>query len=206
MVDELARRWWMLAVRGAVAVVFGILALIWPGLTILALIVLFGVYALVDGLFNLGAAIGGGGPTRGTGRFAGLSGASRGMLAVEGVLGVAFGVVALAWPGETAMVLLVLIALWAIVTGIVELVAAVGLRRHISGEIWLGIAGVLSVLFGLAVIARPGIGAVAVAWVIGLYAILFGLTVLVLALRLRRLRPGERSGAVRGGRPRHATG
>ncbi len=173
----LADRWWLLLARGVAAIAFGVLAFAWPGITVLALTFLFGAYVLVDGVLSLGAAItgrGGVGP--------------RWWLAVVGAAGVLAGVLAFAWPAMTAVVLLVFIASWAIVTGIMEIIGAVRLRKEIEGEWMLILGGALSVAFGALLIARPGVGAVAMIWMIGAFAILLGVTFVVLALRLRRLK------------------
>ena len=164
-------------VAGGVAILFGLAALIWPGLTLTALVLLFGAYTLVDGVFAVVAALARAGRER-----------RWWVLLLEGPLGIAAGVVTLAWPGITGLVLLLFIAAWAVITGVVEIVAAIRLRREIEGEFLLGLSGVLSVLFGLLLIVRPGAGAVAVAWLIGIYAILFGALLLALAFRLRGLR------------------
>src|SRR5919202_355383 len=177
MLDVLARNWWALALRGVVAILFGLAALVWPGLTLTALVLLFGADALVDGVFAVVAAIARAGRER-----------HWWALLLEGLLGIAAGVVTLAWPGITGLVLLLFIAAWAIITGVVEIVAAIRLRREIEGEFLLGLGGALSVLFGLLLIVRPGAGALAVAWLIGIYAILFGALLLALAFRLRGLR------------------
>lgn len=174
MLEVLARNWWALALRGIVAILFGLAALDWPGLTHAALVLLFGAYALVDGIFGVVAAFARAGRERGWW-----------VLLLDGFLGIAAGVATLVWPGITATLLLLLIAVWAIVTGVVEIVVAIRLRREIEGEFFLILSGVLSVLLGLFLIARPGAGAVAVAWLIGVYALLFGILLLALAFRLR---------------------
>ncbi len=171
-ISELARHWWLLALRGVAAIVFGLLAIIWPGMTLAVLIILWGAYALVDGVLGIVAAIRG-------------ETEHRLALAIEGVVGVLAGLAAFVWPGLTALVLLYLIAAWAIVTGVLEIVAAVRLRRAIPNEWGLIAGGVLSLLFGLFLIVAPGAGAVAVVWTIGAYAIIFGVMLLVLAWRLR---------------------
>jgi uncharacterized membrane protein HdeD (DUF308 family) len=180
MLETLTRYWWAVALRGAVALLFGLLALIWPGITVIVLVALFGAYALVDGAFALGTAI--------FGRRDGAGG--RGWLVVEGIAGIAVGILTFAWPGVTALVLLWLIAAWALVTGVLEIVAAVRLRREIQGEWVLALSGVLSVLFGIVLIVWPAAGALAVVFLIAIYAIVFGVVLLALALRLRRLRGG----------------
>ena len=174
---ELTRIWWILAVRGAVAVIFGLLALIWPEITLLALVLVFGAYAFVDGLFALVAAF----------RGRQLAGGSRGWLVLEGLLGIGAGIVALIWPDITALALLWVIAFWAVLTGALEIVAAVRLRRVLDNEWMLIVAGALSILFGLILIVFPGEGAVGLVWLIGIYAIVFGIVLLGLALRLRGL-------------------
>jgi uncharacterized membrane protein HdeD (DUF308 family) len=176
MLEALSRYWWAVALRGAAAVIFGILALIWPGITLYALVILFGAYALVDGIMALGSAIFG---DRERGR--------RGWLIFEGIAGIAAGILTFLWPGITALVLLWLIAGWAIVTGVLEIVAAIRLRREIQGEWMLAVSGVLSVLFGVLLLAWPAVGALSLVLLIGIYAIVFGVVLIALGLRLRRV-------------------
>jgi uncharacterized membrane protein HdeD (DUF308 family) len=184
MLDTLARYWWTVALRGTVAILFGLLALIWPTITALVLVLLFGAYVLVDGVLALGSAIFGG---RAAG--AGLDGRSRAWLVVEGIAGIGFGIITFIWPQATTLVLLWLIAAWAIVTGVIEIVAAVRLRREIRGEWLLALAGVLSVGFGLLLAIWPAAGALTLIVLIGAYAIVFGAVLIGLAMRLRRMRP-----------------
>jgi uncharacterized membrane protein HdeD (DUF308 family) len=171
-VDDLARHWWVIALRGLAAIVFGILAFAWPGMTLAVLVFLFGAYALIDGVLGIVSAL------RGDTHH-------RIALALEGVVSVLAGIAAFAWPLITAFVLLYIIAFWAIVTGILEIVAAVRLRRAISNEIGLIIGGVLSLLFGIVLIVAPGAGALAVVFLIGAYAIIFGIALLGVAWGLR---------------------
>ncbi|HZA83781.1 MAG TPA: DUF308 domain-containing protein [Actinomycetes bacterium] len=178
MFEYLSRYWWTLAIRGAIAVGFGLAALIWPDITLRVLVWLFGFYAVVDGLLALAALIVGGGLLRGR----------RGWLIVEGVVGIAAGIFTFLWPDITALVLLYLIAAWAIVTGLLEVAAAIFLRRELRGEWLLALAGVLSVAFGILLAVRPAEGAIALVSVIGVFAILFGVVLLALGVRLRRLR------------------
>jgi uncharacterized membrane protein HdeD (DUF308 family) len=184
MLDYYVRYWWTVALRGALAVLFGLAAWIWPDVTIRVLVLLFGFYALVDGLLALAAAMMGGR----------LASGRRGWLIFEGVAGVAAGVVTFIWPEITTLVLLYLIAFWAIATGVLEVVAAVLLRRELRGEWLLALGGIISVLFGLFLVIRPGDGAIAVAWLIGLYAIIFGIALIALGFRLRQL--GQRGTAL----------
>jgi uncharacterized membrane protein HdeD (DUF308 family) len=166
--------WWLLALRGLAAVVFGVLAFIWPRITLTALVFLFGAYALVDGAFAIVASI------RAPKEFKRWW-----VLLLEGILSVIAGVLAFVLPGITALVLLVLIASWAIVTGIFEIVGAIQLRKQITGEWLLALSGVFSVLFGIVLLWNPIAGALAVVWLIGAYAIVFGVLMLALAFRLR---------------------
>src|SRR4029453_3509009 len=177
MLDYYVRYWWTVALRGALAVLFGLAAWIWADVTIRVLVLLFGFYALVDGLLALAAALAGGRPASGR----------RGWLIFEGVAGVAVGVLTFIWPEITTLVLLYLIAVWAIATGVLEVVPAVMLRRGLRGEWLLAAGGIISVLFGLFLVIRPGDGAIAVAWLIGLYAIIFGIALIALGFRLRQL-------------------
>jgi uncharacterized membrane protein HdeD (DUF308 family) len=191
MLEVLTRSWSAVTLRGVAALIFGVVALIWPQITLLALVIVFGAYALVDGVLALGTAITGGGTMAG----------SRGWLAVEGALGVVVGIVAFVWPDITALALLWLIAFWALVTGILEIVAAVRLRREIQGEWMLALSGALSVLFGILLAVWPATGAVAVVFLIGLYAIVFGVALVGLGLRLRRLRRGGATTVTPGAAP-----
>ncbi len=177
MVAALIENWWMLALRGLAAVIFGILAFIWPELTVTVLVVLFGIYAIWDGIFALISAF----RRRATDRNWWLT-------LLEGVVSVIAGLVAFFYPGITALVLLYVIAAWAAITGIFEIIAAIRLRREIEGEWLLGLSGVASLVFGVLLFLFPGEGAIAVVWIIASYAVLFGILLIVLAFRLRGLR------------------
>ena len=175
MAVVLARNWWALFLRGLLAVLFGVLAFVWPGLTLAVLVLLFGAYVLADGVFAIVAAVN---APKGYARWRALL--------VEGVVGVIVGVLTFFWPAMTALVLLYFIAAWAIVTGVLEIGAAIRLRRAVSGEWLLVLSGVLSILFGLALMVAPVAGALAVVWLIGVYAVAFGVLLLALAFRLRK--------------------
>jgi uncharacterized membrane protein HdeD (DUF308 family) len=180
MIGVLARNWWALALRGLFAVLFGVLAFALPGVTLAALVILFGVYSLVDGIFALVTAV-----------RAAETHERWWLFALEGLAGIVAGLITFLWPGITALVLLFLIAWWAIITGIFEIAAAVRLRKEISGEWALALGGAASVVFGLLLLFRPGVGALAVIWLIGTYAVVFGLLLLMLAFRLRG-HPGQK--------------
>ena len=179
----LIQNWWALALRGVAAILFGLAAFVWPGITLVVLVALFGAYVLVDGIFALIAAV----------RSDEHAMASWALL-IEGALGIIAGILTFVWPGITALVLLMIIAFWAILTGILELVAALRLRREISNEWLLALSGISSVVFGIILVARPGLGALAVTWIIGVYAVAFGVLMLALAFRLRHFQRevGER--------------
>lgn len=178
MAIVLANNWWALALRGVIAVLFGVLTWIWPALTLGSLVLLFGAYVLLDGIFSVLAALK---APQGHQRWW--------VLLIEGVVGIAVGVLTFLWPGVTGLVLLYLVGAWAILTGVLEIAAAIRLRKHIRGEWFLALSGVASLLFGLLVMVAPIAGALAIALWIGAYAIVFGLLLLALAFRLRRLRP-----------------
>jgi uncharacterized membrane protein HdeD (DUF308 family) len=173
VLHAIARGWWLVLLRGLFAITFGVLAFIWPGLTLVALVLLFGVYAIADGIVALYAAIVSGGPV------------PRWWLLFSGILGLAAGIVTLTWPGVTALVLLTFIGVWALIRGVFEIISAIQLRKVIDDEWWLIGSGLLSVVFGLVVLMAPGAGAVALVWVIGTYAMLFGILLVGLAFRLR---------------------
>jgi uncharacterized membrane protein HdeD (DUF308 family) len=175
MAAILARNWWALFLRGVVAVLFGILTFIWPGLSLAVLVLLFGAYVLVDGLFAIVAAMKA--PARNKRWW---------VLLIEGIVGVIIGVLTFFWPAMTALALLYFIALWALITGVLEIGAAIRLRKSISNEWLLVISGFLSILFGLALVIVPVAGALAVVWLIGVYAIVFGVLIIALSFRLRK--------------------
>ncbi|MGZ3496597.1 MAG: HdeD family acid-resistance protein [Vulcanimicrobiaceae bacterium] len=174
MIQVLTRNWWAVLIRGIAAIVFGILAFIIPGATLFALVILFGAYALIDGIFAIVAAV----------RAAETH--TRWMpLAVEGIIGILIAAITFFYPGITALTLVYVIAAWAILTGIFELFAAFQLRQVVTNEVWLIIAGILSIVFGVIIAIRPGGGALAIVWLIGFYAIVFGIALVALAFRLR---------------------
>ena len=179
-VRALAERWWVPVVRGCVAILFGIALLASPGIGLYVLVLLWGAFALADGVINLAMA------ARRDRR-----GQARGWLVLEGVVSIAAGVVALGWPGITAFALLMVIAAWAVVTGVAELVAAFRLGRRLRHGWMLGLAGILSIVFGLLLFAFPGSGALALMWTIGAYAIVFGAVLVGFGLELRRLHRGK---------------
>ena len=174
MFEVLMRNWWALALRGAAAIVFGVFALLWPGVTLWVLVLFFAAYMLVDGIFAI---------------IAGLRAAEHHerwwLLVAEGVLDLAAGLVAFAWPSIAILAFIYLTAFWAILSGLALLAAALRLHRS-HGEGLLVAAGLLSLLWGIIVIAWPIAGEVAMAWWIGAYALVFGALMLTFALRLRR--------------------
>ncbi len=182
MVHQLGQNWWAVAIRGLAAILFGVLALIWPGITFTVLVLFWGAYALVDGIFAIVSVL-----THHT------EGNHRWLLLLEGLAGIVAGVLTFIWPGITGFVLLYLIAAWAIVTGILEILAAVRLRREITNEWLLALGGTASLVFGIVIALFPAAGALAVVWLIGTYAIVFGLLLLFLGLRLRSYAGGRAS-------------
>jgi uncharacterized membrane protein HdeD (DUF308 family) len=158
-----------LLLRGVLAIIFGIIALVAPGIALLALIIVFGAYAFLDGILTIVVAI-----------------QERhvlprwGWLLVEGLVGIALGIVAFVWPGETALILLFIVAAWAIVTGILEIGEAFTIKD------WLiGLAGILSVAFGILLLIRPGAGLLSLLWLLGIYALIFGVVLIAHAFHLR---------------------
>jgi uncharacterized membrane protein HdeD (DUF308 family) len=174
MLDALARNWGLILLRGILAIIFGVLAFVWPGITLISLVLLYGAFAFMDGILAIAAAVRGGLP------------APRWWLALIGIFGIAAGILTVLWPQITALVLLLFIAGWAIATGIMQIIGAIKLREEIDDE-WLLIAGgVLSVVFGVLLALWPGAGALAMVLVIGSFAIMFGILEVLFALRLRR--------------------
>ena len=170
----LARNWWALVLRGVLAIVFGVLAFVNPGITLATLVLLFGAYSLVDGVFAI---------------IAGLRAAQRHErwwpFALEGLACIVVGLFTFVAPAATAFALLMLVSAWAIVTGVFRIAAAIRLRKEIQGEWLLILNGLLSVVFGIVIIARPGAGLVTLVWLIGMYAIIFGVILVALGFRLR---------------------
>lgn len=173
MLDLLAKYWWTFLIRGLLAIAFGIIALVWPGITLMVLVVLFGIYVIVEGIFSIVAA------------FSNRAVHSWWVLLLEGLASLVIGGIAFIWPGITAVALLIFIAIWAIFTGLLEIGAAVQLRKEIQGEWILALTGILSILIGIILIVNPGAGALAVVWLIGVYAIIFGGLLTFLGLKFR---------------------
>ena len=175
MIMTLVRNWWAVALRGVVSILFGLAAFALPGITLAALVMLFGAYAILDGIFAIVAAV------RAAERHERWS-----MMVLEGAGSLLAGVLTFAWPAITAVVLYYLIALWALVTGILKIASAIHLRRHVAGEVTHGLNGIVSVLFGVLLIVLPGVGLLAVVWGIAAYALFRGAMLVALAVRLRR--------------------
>jgi uncharacterized membrane protein HdeD (DUF308 family) len=184
----LPRRWWSITVRGVAAVSFGLTALLAPRMSLALLVFLFGVYSLVDGSFNPAAALR-------------SHDAERHWVAllVEAVVSIVTGVVVLVWPGITPTVLLVLIGLWVVATGVLELAASLRLSRHLGRAWFLGLGGVVSVAFGVLLLSRPDLGTAVLMALLGGYTVVFGALLVILGLRLRRMNEhrGTRSGGGR---------
>jgi len=177
MLQLLARRWWALALRGVIAVLFGLLTFFIPGITLISLVLLFGFYAILNGIFDIVSAM--------------KAPGHHWPLLVEGIVGIVAGLVTFMWPAITAMVLVYLIAFWAILTGLLEIVAGIRLREVIANEMLLILMGVISTLFGILIIIFPGAGALAIIIWIGAYALVFGIILIALAFRLRSFRQLE---------------
>jgi uncharacterized membrane protein HdeD (DUF308 family) len=166
-------QWWLVALSGVLTVVFGVLAWAWPGITLTTLVLLFGAYAIVGGVMSLAAAVARRGERAGPWPFV-----------FQGLLGIATGVLVFVWPNISALALIYVIAAWAFITGIVEVVAAIELRKVISNEWLLALAGIASIAFGVIAAIFPGDGALALVWTIGVYAIVFGTLQIALGFRL----------------------
>ncbi len=173
MSAQLAQNWWAVAVRGVAAVLFGVLALIVPGATMLSLVILFGAYMLVDAIFAVASAV------RAAHRHERWP-----LLVLQGVADIAAAAVAFLWPGITVIAFVLLFAVWSIVSGAFALTTAFRLRMD-HGRFWLGLSGVLNIVFGILLVLAPLIGAVVLTWWIGAFALLLGVNLLVLAFRLR---------------------
>lgn len=180
MVRTLSQYWWLVILRGVLAILFGALAFVWPGITWLTLIIMFGVYAIVDGVVTAATGLA---RTKDTPRWW--------TFLLEGFIGIAAGVIALIRPDLATLVLLYVIAAWAIFTGILEIVTAIRLRHEITNEWVMGLGGVLSVALGLLLFFQPVTGSLVIIWTIAAYAIIFGILLVALGFRLRNWKAPE---------------
>ena len=174
LLHAMAQNWWLAVLRGVAAIIFGILAFVWPGITLLTLVLFWGAFALVDGVLAIVAAVKGGNPM------------PRWWLAIVGLAGIIAGALTFLMPGLTALVLVTFIAVWAIVLGVMEIYGAIKLRKEIDGEWFLILNGLLSVVFGILLLWRPGIGALALVWIIGGYAIIVGIIFVAFGFKLKK--------------------
>lgn len=176
MLDTICRRWWVMLLRGVVAIVIGFLAIAWPGITLIALVALFAAFSILDGLFGI---------------FLGFRGESDGTvwwtMVFLGILSLVAGFVAIFYPGLTLLVAATIIGIAAIVRGAFEIYAAIRLRHEIDDEWILGLSGAMSAIFGLLILWRPGAGLIAIALLIGAYMMALGVFGVALALRLRKM-------------------
>ncbi len=174
--EKLARTWWLVLIRGLAAILFGLLALFWPGITVLVLVVFFGAYAIVNGVFSILSAFR-------------HETQSRVWTIISGIIGILAGVVAFLWPGITLLVLLYVIAFWAIFTGVAEIMDGIRLRKEIDNEWTLILAGALSVIFGILLLIWPGPGMLSLVWLIAIFAILYGIALVALSFRVKKMVP-----------------
>ncbi|MBV8246116.1 MAG: HdeD family acid-resistance protein [Candidatus Eremiobacteraeota bacterium] len=176
MLEALSRRWWVFLLRGIAGIVLGILAFAWPGITLLSFVIVFAAYLLVDGVFAVIAAL------------SGEAGSRWGLLLFEGILAIVVAILLWAYPGMSAIFFIYFFAAWAIVSGIAEIVFGVQLRDVITNEWLYVLGGIVSIIFGIWVMREPLSGGVAIVWIMGSYAIAFGIIQLILAFRVRSLK------------------
>ncbi len=186
MATSLSRNWWLVLLRGVLAILFGVLAFVWPAITWLTLIFMFGIYAIVDGLVAVG-----------TGLARTKDSPPWWMFLLEGLLGIGAGAAVLLWPGLASLVLIYMIASWALITGILEIAAAVRLRDEISNEWILGLGGFVSMVLGILLFIQPAAGGLAIIWTIAGYALAFGVLLVILGFRLRNWRPAKPRESIR---------
>ena len=180
MLESLARNWWLAVLDGIVAVIFGVAAFVWPGITLGILVLLIGAFAFIDGFLTLSFGLWAAGADQ-----------SWWSLVLGGILGIIVGVLAFARTSEMAQALVYVFGIWAIATGLLEIVAALRLREVITTEWLLGLGGVLSIIFGVAVMVQPAAGALAIVYIFGIYAVLSGLSQIGLGYRLHGLTGGQ---------------
>lgn len=182
MLQTYSKFWWLFIFRGIIAVLFGLAAILLPSITLKLLVLLVGAFFFADGVL---AIVGSFGTRRVEERWW--------VSLLEGTAGVLIGILAIIWPGTTLVAIVFMIAAWALVTGVFEIVAAIRLRKVITGEWFLGLGGIISVLFGLLLFASPGTGAVTLVWILGAYAIFFGILLLLLGFKLKKLLPPDQA-------------
>jgi uncharacterized membrane protein HdeD (DUF308 family) len=187
--DVMAKDWWLFALRGLLGVIFGLVALFMPIATILALVLLFSAYMLVDGCFALYTAF------RAMRRRE-----SWGMPLIHGIVNIATGIIAFVWPGITVVAFVLLLAAWAIVSGCLMIAGAYNMEGR-YGRGWLAFGGIISLLYGFLMILAPLIGAVVLTWWLGAYALVFGVALIVLSFRLRSQRNQPRPSSFSAARP-----
>ena len=180
MIEVLTRYWWAFIARGVLAIALGVMVYAWPTITITALIIVFGVYAFADGVFLIVKAIGGW-----------KARDDRWLLLFEGLLGIGIGLMAFFAPGVTAIGLLFYIAAWSLATGVLEIVGAIRLRKEIEGEAWWILTGIASILFAVLLMVFPGAGILGLIWLLGVYAIVFGILLVGLGIRIRIHKPAK---------------
>ncbi len=174
LLRTLGRTWWLVLLRGIAGIAFGVMALAWPKLTLFVLVAFWGAYALMDSVIALVAGF----RTRDGGR-------PMWTMILVGLLGIGAGVLTFLWPGMTALALLMFIAAWAVAMGVFQIAAAIRLRKEIENEWFLGLSGLLSVIFGILMFLNPGAGALTVVWLIAVFSIAFGVLMVLLAFRLK---------------------
>jgi uncharacterized membrane protein HdeD (DUF308 family) len=177
MLQAMTQNWWAWLIRGILAIIFGVIAFFQPTAAGFALVLVFGVYAILDGILNIWAALSG-------------STEHRVWYVVWGIISIIAGIIVFINPILAAWTLVTIIGIWAIITGILEIIAAIRLRDEIQGEFWLILSGILSVIFGILITFRPLAGALAIVYLIGIYAVLFGIALVAFSFRLKSL--GER--------------
>lgn len=171
----ISKYWWVMLLRGVFAIVFGIIAIVWPGLTLLGLIWLFGAYAIGDGAVEIWSGI-----------------TNRGkhdrwwVEILIGLAGIVAGILVISWPGLSTVALMYLIAAWMLVMGVFQIVYAIRVRKEISNEVWIILSGALSVVLGLYFFAFPGDGAISLVWLIGIYAVFFGVLLVIFSFRAKK--------------------
>jgi uncharacterized membrane protein HdeD (DUF308 family) len=176
MLKQLTDNWWLLLLQGVVSIVFGVLALFWPSAVLATLTVLFGWFALINGVITVVSALG-----------AAVSHQQWGWRFAAGILGVVVGLVVLRWPGETVLTVLLFIGIWVIMTGLTQIIGAIAYRDEVRSAGWLVLEGIVAVLFGVAMLVWPGPGLLTLTLLVGIYAIVHGVVYCVMAFQVRSL-------------------